>query len=234
MDPDGDDDDRLLSEVLGGERAADDAEVIDLLRRRPELREELASLQRLVGQIEAQGQSDREELAGARGQVSAGDVEAARRAVALHGPRPARRRWGWPQVAAVAALLVVGLSLFWRNGGGNPADTRLTNNGPSKFALDTEQLTNGVAAPVVSWRDAPLVEGGYLVIMLCDVIEDLPDEDTVLADHVDEQRKGEWELRAEDLVKISGHTKLGVVAKVCEPGQSADAGRLLVRGVIRR
>lgn len=174
---------RLLAEVIGGERSVDDPLVKQLLERRPDLQEKVDSLRDLGAMLAGLGEGQREELAEARSAPAPGEERAAAAARAeLAGSadrsfRPSNvHRFLWPALA-VAAAVIVGLVWVWDGSNpesgqrsGDPGETLLLSSsvqldGALPRDGDVCRLEDGL---LVSVEDAPVARLGELTVRLLD------------------------------------------------------------------
>jgi hypothetical protein len=224
----------LLAELLAGERAETETEIMDLLRRRPALRTELSTLGELAGGLDRGGAERAAEIEEARGSVTEDDIAAARRVLGTLPPRQrGTTRRTWIAIAAVAAGLLLALLALWPSGGstgtsdprlGAPTrdDIVLAPRGPVAFEVFTWHSTTG--KPIVP-------AGGHLRIVVYRV-QDGHKTDEVLLDKselegkewrpspelllpVREAREFAWELRG---IELDGDEVLLQEARVQPPG----------------
>lgn len=113
----------LLTDLLDGVRAADDPEVRALLRRHPELEDELAWMRELRGKMERAGSQAASEIAEATGAALDAQGQAALASARIRFASESdasssvrdRRRGAW----LLAAAILVGVSTWWLLAGGD-------------------------------------------------------------------------------------------------------------------
>lgn len=124
------DDEQLLERLVNGELASHDPQVVELLRRRPELAAEYADLEQLRARLDRAASTEREALAAltrssdpqdrakvlaARERARTPAAEPARPSAAPRATAPQRPGWLRPAFAVAAALLLsLGGWWMWR------------------------------------------------------------------------------------------------------------------------
>jgi hypothetical protein len=159
------DEERLLAELLAGERRETELDVARVLRASPALRAEYESLRgiaRGVGRSGAAARAERAEAAAAPAGLR--DHSLVREALAreLGASAPARRLpWGWLAAAALVAAAAAAISLLADRG--EPADDTVL--GPAaEWALQPE----GAVADFATFRWQGEARGGYFVVRVYD------------------------------------------------------------------
>jgi len=103
----------LLAAVVRGELARDHPEVVELLRRRPELARELDQLGEVAAALHADGRSVRAEIEAARADASCADRTRVAAALARRSRSSGRRRWMWPALIAAAVVVAFGIQRWF-------------------------------------------------------------------------------------------------------------------------